>query len=147
MQTFILGLHVAMVPLILAVAGLTLVCGITLWIMTRGDGAQPAQSAQPAEPRAMSTGRADIILRRIFRIMLIITAALGVLQAVFGALLYTQGERPADGLHFVYGLLVLGAIPVAYVYSDQKQERRDTIIMCIAVLVVIGAAVRALMTG
>jgi hypothetical protein len=36
---------------------------------------------------------------------------------------------------------------VAYVYSDQNQVRRDIIIMVIAVVAVVGAAVRALMTG
>jgi hypothetical protein len=72
---------------------------------------------------------------------------LGVLQAVFGGLLFLQGEHPAEGLHFVYGLIVLGSIPVAYVYSDQKQVRRDIVIMSIAVAAVIGAAIRALATG
>jgi hypothetical protein len=36
---------------------------------------------------------------------------------------------------------------VAYVYSDQKQVRRDIVIMSIAVLAIIGAAIRALATG
>src|SRR5574340_1034957 len=59
----------------------------------------------------------------------------------------TGGARPGEGLHYVYGGIVLLAIPVAYVYSDQHQVRRDIIIMVIAVVAVVGAAVRALMTG
>ena len=128
MQNVVLGFHGAMVPLILTAAGLTLICGIALLFVTRG-------------------GASNATLDRVFRIMLIVVAGLGVLQVLFGALLYLQGERPAEGLHFVYGVIVLGAIPVAYVYSDQKNVRRDIIIMCIAVVAVIGAAVRALMTG
>jgi hypothetical protein len=136
---FILSLHTIMVPLILVVAGLALIIGIALLIMTRGAGA-----GLPEQPQG--TDRVSI-LRRIFRILLQVTAGLGVLQAVFGGLLFLQGKHPAEGLHFVYGLIVLGAIPVAYVYSDQKQVRRDIVIMSIAVLAVIGAAIRALATG
>jgi len=123
-----------MVPIIFAVAGLTLIAGIALFIMARGTTAE-----LPTGPIAA--------LRRIFRILLSVTAGLGLLQAVFGLLLFAQGERPDEGLHFVYGLIVLGAIPVAYVYSDQKDVRRDIIIMSIAVVAIIGAAVRALATG
>ena len=139
MLNFILSLHTLMVPLILVVAGLALIIGIALLIMTRGAGA-----GLPEQPQG--TDRVSI-LRRIFRILLQVTAGLGVLQAVFGGLLFLQGKHPAEGLHFVYGLIVLGAIPVAYVYSDQKQVRRDIVIMSIAVLAVIGAAIRALATG
>jgi hypothetical protein len=139
-RNFILGLHTIMVPLILVVAGLALISGIALVIMTRKAG-----EALTAEPPA--GGGSTSTLRRIFRILLQVTAGMGVLQALFGLLLYIQGERPAEGLHFVYGLIVLGAIPVAYVYSDQKQVRRDIVIMSIAVVAVIGAAIRALATG
>jgi hypothetical protein len=136
---FILSLHMIMVPVILAVAGLALISGIALVIMTRQ--AAPGLPEQPQGSDRVS------MLRRIFRILLQVTAGLGVLQAVFGGLLFLQGERPAEGLHFVYGLIVLGAIPVAYVYSDQKQVRRDIVIMSIAIVAVIGAAIRALATG
>ena len=129
MQSFILSLHQIMVPIILVVAGITLICGIALFFLARNNAA--------------SLGN----VQRVFRILLSITAALGVLQAIFGGLLFLQGDRPGEGLHFVYGLIVLGAIPVAYVYSDQKQVRRDIIIMVIAVVAVIGAAIRALATG
>jgi hypothetical protein len=136
---FILSLHTIMVPLILAVAGLALISGIALVIMTRGAGA-----GLPEQPQGSDSVS---VLRRIFRLLLQVTAGLGVLQAIFGGLLFLQGKHPAEGLHFVYGLIVLGAIPVAYVYSDQKQVRRHIVIMSIAVLAVVGAAIRALATG
>jgi hypothetical protein len=84
---------------------------------------------------------------RVFRVMLVATAALGLLQDIFGGLLFISGKQPGEGLHFVYGAIVLLAIPVAYVYSDQKQVRRDIIIMTIAVVAVLGAAFRAFATG
>jgi hypothetical protein len=133
-QSFVLSLHMVMVWLILAAAGLALITAISLFFMTRNPAAD-------LETGAIAT------FRRIFSILLIVTAGLGVLQALFGGLLFLSGERPEEGLHFVYGLIVLGAIPVAYVYSDQKQVRRDIIIMGIAAILVIGAAIRALATG
>lgn len=135
MQT-LLSLHFIMVPLILAAGALTLIAGITLLALRRGqgDGATP------------TTGAASLFTR-IFRIGLWVTAGFGVVQTIFGGLLFLTGARPDVALHFVYGALVLLAIPIAYVYSDQKRVRRDLIIMVIAVVVVIGAAVRALMTG
>jgi len=123
-----------MVWIFLAAAGLALITAISLYFMTRNP---------TADLEAGTIAR----FRRIFGILLSVTAGLGVLQALFGALLFLSGARPEEGLHFVYGLIVLGAIPVAYVYSDQKQVRRDIIIMGIAVIAVIGAAIRALATG
>lgn len=117
-----------MAPVILAAGGITLIWGIVVLILTRG--------------RTSGSGAL-----RIFRVLLTITAALGLIQAIVGGLMYLQGARPGDGLHYVYGAIVLLAIPVAYVYSDQQQVRRDIIIMVIAVVAVVGAAVRALMTG
>jgi hypothetical protein len=136
LKSFVLGLHTVMVPLILAVAGITLIIGIVLIFMTRRQVAAP-----DLETGTIATWR------RIFRILLSVTAGFGVLQVIFGLLLFASGDRPAEGLHLVYGAIVLGAIPVAYVYSDQKQVRRDIIIMTIAVVLVIGATVRALATG
>ncbi|MGH2516597.1 MAG: hypothetical protein ACRDHP_13155 [Ktedonobacterales bacterium] len=135
---FVLQLHGDTVWLVLALGAATLACGIYLIVRTRaaGAGAGVAGNAQLVGPM------------RLFRRLLAVTAAIGVLQVLFGAILYVGGApHPAEGLHYVYGLIVLGAIPVAYAYSDQKQVRRDIIIMSIAAVAIIGAAVRAFMTG
>ena len=86
-------------------------------------------------------------LRRIFRYGLIATTGLGLLQALLGVILIVAGGTPGNGLHYVYGGLVLLLIPVAWVYSDQNEVRRDAIIMIIAAVLVVAAGVRALMTG
>lgn len=129
-------LHFVMVPLILTAGGLTLIFGITLLVLRRGlsDADAPQSGSVPR-------------FTRIFRAMMWVTAGLGVIEAIFGGLLFLTGPHPDDALHFVYGGIVLLAIPVAYIYSDQKQVRRDLIIMVIAIVAVVGAAVRALMTG
>lgn len=128
MQTLI-TIHTAFVPIVIAAGAITLVCGIALLLLRRNGGSAPAA------------------LERFFHAFLWITAGIGVLQAIFGGLLFLSGCRPGEDLHFVYGAIVVLAIPVAYVYSDQKDVRRDIIIMSIAAVAIIGAAIRALATG
>jgi heme A synthase len=119
---FILALHFNLVPLIWLSGGLATIWGIVLLVRKRG-------------------------IDRVMRILLGVTAGLGVLQAALGGLLFLTGARPSDPLHYVYGLLVLAAIPVAYTYADNKSARRDMIVFTIAAVVVVAAAVRAFMTG
>jgi hypothetical protein len=80
-------------------------------------------------------------------VLLGVTAGLGVVEAALGGLLFLTGARPQHPLHYVYGLIVLAAIPVAYTYTDNKSARRDMIVFTIAALAVVGAGVRAFMTG
>src|SRR5690348_3153600 len=96
---FFLALHFNIVPLIWLFGGLATIWGIVLLIRKRG-------------------------IDRIMRILLGVTAGLGVIEAVLGGLLYASGARPADPLHYVYGLIVLAAVPVAFTYSDNKSARR-----------------------
>lgn len=129
----IIAIHRDLVGLVLAAGAVTLVCGLILLFRVRAAGPQ--------------LGPGLVALNRWFRRLLWVTAGIGVLQAAVGGILFIGSARPADNLHFVYGLIVLGAIPVAYMYSDQKEVRRDIIIMVIAVVAFIGAGVRAFMTG
>lgn len=131
MLSTLITIHADMAPVILAAGGITLIWGIVVLALARG----------------RSAGQSGGGALRAFRALLTITAALGLIQAILGGLMYLQGARPGDGLHYVYGGIVLLAIPVAYVYSDQQQVRRDIIIMVIAIVAVIGAAIRAMMTG
>lgn len=131
MLTTLIKIHEDMAPVILAAGGITLIWGIVMLVLVGRRGTEQGKGG------AM----------RVFRVLLTITAALGLAQAILGGLMVLQGAQPGEGLHYVYGGIVLLAIPVAYVYSDQAQVRRDIIIMVIAVVAVIGAAVRALMTG
>ena len=130
MQSALLSIHNALFFVILVAGLVTLVCGIALLVMRR----------------QVDSGAAAGTLRT-FRILLAVTAALGLVQDIFGGLLLLSGARPGEALHFVYGAIVLLAIPLAYVYSDQQQVRRDIVIMTIAVVAVLGAAFRAFATG
>lgn len=132
MRTFLTHFHQTLAPIILVLGALFLLAGLALVFVTRRDVAELARVAW---------------LRTTFRVFMWLTAAGGVVQAILGALLLSQGLRPKVGLHFVYGLIVLAAVPVAFVYSDQKKVRTDIIIMTIAAVAIVGAAVRAMMTG
>lgn len=84
-----------------------------------------------------------------FRSALIVTAGMALIQAAIGGLIFLLGSRPSDQLHYVYGGLVLLAVPVAFVYATGKSERvrRDLLYLVIAAIVVAAAAVRAALTG
>ena len=126
---FFVGLHFTMVPLIWLFGGLGTIWGIVLLVRKQS-------------------------IDRLMRILLGITASLGILQALIGGALFLFFHlRPANELHYVYGLIVLVGIPVAYAYADNKPEadkktaRRDMIVFTIAIAAVAAAAVRAFMTG
>src|SRR5207248_9459472 len=90
---------------------------------------------------------------RPWRILLIITAADGLLQGLFGVTLLLLNQRPGGGtdlyyLHYVYGGIVALAIPVALTYATGgKKPRRDVLIYSLAALVLFAAGFRAWMTG
>jgi heme A synthase len=92
-------------------------------------------------------------INRPWRISLIVTAVVGALQALLGIILVLLGQTPGTGtglyyLHYVYGAIVVLAIPIAITYATGgKNERRDILIYSIAALVLVAAALRALTTG
>jgi heme A synthase len=85
------------------------------------------------------------------RALLLGTVAVGVLQGIVGGILFLSGLRPPGGslsfLHYVYGGIVIVAIPIAFTYTENKSQRRDMIIFVIAAVIVVAAAARAFMTG
>jgi heme A synthase len=121
-MAFLLSLHGALVWPIWVVGGMAALWGAWLLVRKRG-------------------------IDQIMRYLLWGTAGLGILQGIVGGLMWLLGCTPHDNLHYVYGLLVLAAVPVAVTYADNKSARRDMIVFVVAVLVVVAAAVRAFMTG
>jgi heme A synthase len=90
---------------------------------------------------------------RPWRITVVLTAILALLQGIFGVTLVLLGQKPGTGtglyyLHYVYGGIVALAIPVALTYATSgKNPRRDVLIFSIAALVLFAAGFRAWMTG
>lgn len=91
-------------------------------------------------------------MNRPWRISLIVTASVGLLQALLGIVLVVLGQKPSGGnlyyLHYVYGGIVALAIPVAVTYATGgKNPRRDMLIYSLAALILVAAGARALMTA
>jgi len=91
---------------------------------------------------------------RQWRIMLIITLILGLLQAAFGLTMVAMGQKPGGGtglyyLHYVYGGIVALGIPLVWLSftTNGQDKRKDMLFYSIATLVMVAAAVRAWMTG
>jgi heme A synthase len=91
---------------------------------------------------------------RQWRVMLVVTLVLGLLQAAFGLTMVAMGQKPAGGagsyyLHYVYGGIVALSIPLVWLSfaTNGQDKRKDMLFYSIATLVIVAAAVRAWMTG
>jgi hypothetical protein len=78
---------------------------------------------------------------------LILDEGVAVLQGLIGIILLLQGHRPTDGLHYLYGFVAIVTLPVAYFMGSGAHERRDSGIFGLAALLLVGVAVRGIMTG
>ena len=81
-----------------------------------------------------------------FRGALWIAAGVIATQDMFGALLYTSGDRPPDMLHLVYGPVAFLAIPTL-ISVVGVGRRRESLWFGLGMLFVFGLSIRALMTG
>ncbi len=71
-----------------------------------------------------------------------------VVQAASGLFLLASGKHPSDNLHYLYALLILLAMPFAYLTAGQRQDRNGSGFYALAAaLIVILAVVRATKTG
>jgi heme A synthase len=78
---------------------------------------------------------------------LILNEAVIILQALIGVVLLTQGHRPAQSLHYLYGVALFLTLPAAYLYSDRGETRRDSLVFGVAAIVLAGLTIRAMTTG
>ncbi|HEX8918839.1 MAG TPA: hypothetical protein VF898_10060 [Chloroflexota bacterium] len=70
-----------------------------------------------------------------------------VIQGLVGVALVIGGHRPHDNLHFLYGFVSLLTLPAAYSYSEKGTTRRDSLVFGLAALLLVGLAIRGMMTG
>lgn len=68
-------------------------------------------------------------------------------QGVLGILLLLTGERPADILHLLYGVLVALTLPAVYVYTNGRTTRNENALYALASFFIFGLALRAITTG
>ncbi len=170
---FLINLHITMFFALLIAGTICTIWGLVLFIARyqamkkaaleaasageqRSDADTPAAAANAAADTTAATtntqaqSRAPLI-SPLFRSALKVTGYLALIQVVIGGLIFffLPNNRPADQLHYVYGLVVLLAIPLALTYMSGKPEhiRRDMLFLIGAAIVVAAAAVRAALTG
>ena len=81
-----------------------------------------------------------------YRGALVIGVALGVVQAVVGVVLVASGVRPADNLHYLYGVSVIVTLPLVASYLAERRFSR-ALGYGLATLFMAGLAIRAITTG
>lgn len=73
--------------------------------------------------------------------------ALLLIQVAFGALVYLSGARPGEGLHLLYGIVILAVLPLASSFAADAPPRAHSGVLAVAGLVVVLLAWRLLSTG
>ena len=68
-------------------------------------------------------------------------------QVLLGLLLLATGHRPNDGLHYVYGGVVLLCIPAGIAYGGGGDVRREAWGLCLGLFAAVLLAARAVTTG
>jgi hypothetical protein len=76
---------------------------------------------------------------------LIVDEGLLILQSILGATLFATGHAP-QWIHFLYGALLLGLLPVVYPFSMRRPERSGLWLGC-TLLFMSGLIVRTYFTG
>jgi hypothetical protein len=76
---------------------------------------------------------------------IIVDEGLLILQSVIGATLLATGHAPKP-LHFLYGALLLGLLPIVYPYSMRRPERSG-LWLGFTLLFMAGLIVRTYFTG
>ena len=84
-----------------------------------------------------------------FRGSLRIAEGLILVQVIVGAIVYLSGApHPKVVLHYLYGLVIVLALPAAETLAPQWWPgRRETLVVAVGCLLAFGLAIRAAMTG
>lgn len=78
---------------------------------------------------------------------LVIGEGIFVVQAVLGAILWFAGERPGRGVHLLYGVFALVALPGLFAYLKGDDSNQAQWYYAVATLFLFGVAFRAIGTG
>ncbi len=81
------------------------------------------------------------------RVYVMLSEAVIAVQAALGIGLALGGHRPHDSLHFLYGPLVLLALPAAMVIGSRSDERGEHLALLGGCVAVVLLSLRAIQTG
>ncbi len=115
-------LHIALAATIAGAAAASLLVGLALVVRHRG-------------PNRLLLGLLGLLV------------GLSVLNALVGLALALTGGPPRDPLHFLYGLAVMVAVPVAFGLAVGRAPRRQAVLLAAGALVVLGLLLRLVQTG
>ncbi len=83
-----------------------------------------------------------------YRSTLVMTEFLFLAQGLLGAILYLAGnKRPHDGLHLLYGVLLVVALPIGASYVSGQKPRREPLVYGLVGLFMVGLTIRGITTG
>jgi hypothetical protein len=78
---------------------------------------------------------------------LVIAEVLILVQGTLGAVLWYTGNRPARGIHILYGLVSGLTIPAVFAFTKGREDRRDMLVYGVTALVTVGLIMRAVVTA
>ncbi len=78
---------------------------------------------------------------------LVIGEGLILVQGLLGAVTYLTGYRPAQSLHFLYGLSAAITLPGIYAYARNRSARQQAVLFGLGALFIVGLAIRGITTG
>ena len=79
--------------------------------------------------------------------ILAIGELLALAQGTIGLVLYLEGARPARGLHILYGVVAVLALPAYYLISRGRDDRRASWAYALLCLFLAGISARGITTG
>lgn len=77
----------------------------------------------------------------------IIAELLLVVQSGIGTYLWFIGLRPARGIHILYGIVSVLAVPLVFALTRGRDERPEMLMYGVAFLILVGLLLRAVATG
>lgn len=77
----------------------------------------------------------------------ILLIAMLLVQVLVGAIVYASGTRPREGLHLLYGVAILGVLPLAFSFASEAPPRPRSGVMAIGGAITLLLAWRLLSTG
>lgn len=76
-----------------------------------------------------------------------IGVGLFVLEGIIGVLLLLLGYAPARGLHFLYGVAIVLAVPAVFAFTRGSNTSRESMLYGLAMVFIWGLSLRAADTG